>query len=472
MKNRIVIILLSLFTAITGQSAVITATVTSKTEAKVTGDETGLVEAVFETTSNYKDRITADNTAKLSILHLPAGNIDYIAVYMHSNKTGGAGSLSLNLNDVTIGSVADKKFSEWPGQTSFVAEYVPIYFSGNCEVDDGATLVLQVSASANSLYFSKIEISMSEAEARPYTVTLNWNTENGDLQTALTEKSIGAGVILPECALSSFVLDGEDWVFAGWTDDRILAKMKSAPTMVKAGQVFYPVRNTPLYAVYRQDGEEVIIMQDTLYRSGEYAIVMRGGEAEYWMAKGGVTNKSLETNACEVEMQSDKRYRLMANSVPAAARYLVEFYGETLKISNLGTSTSIGHNATTLEANSQEWSWMRGQNHSAAMYFAPVLKNDQIEAKLLLPIKKDLAGDMTFQVSTMQLPENYEYILLFDVTDVPTSGSSTVWTTHPFGWDKLNKLTIEKKPNKKLQNGILLIEKDGLFFDLFGRKIN
>ena len=70
------------------------------------------------------------------------------------------------------------------------------------------------------------------------------------------------------------------------------------------------------------------------------------------------------------------------------------------------------------------------------------------------------------------LPENYEHILLFDVTDVPTSGSSTVWTTHPFGWDKLNKLTIETKPNKKLQNGILLIEKDGLFFDLFGRKIN
>ena len=205
MKNRIVIILFSLFTAITGQAAVITATVTSKTEAKVMGDETGLVEALFETTSNYKDRITADNTAKLSILHLPAGNIDYIAVYMHSNKTGGAGSLSLNLNDVTIGSVADKKFSEWPGQTSFVAEYVPIYFSDNCEVDDDATLVLQISASANSLYFSKIEISMSEAEARPYTVTLNWNTGNGDLQTALTENSIGAGVILPECALSSFV---------------------------------------------------------------------------------------------------------------------------------------------------------------------------------------------------------------------------------------------------------------------------
>lgn len=472
MKNRAAIFLLSLFTAITCQAAVITATITSKTEAKVTGDETGLVEAVFATTGNYKDRITADNTAQLYLLHLPAGNIDYIAVYMHSNKTGGAGSLSLKLNDVTIGSVADKKFSEWPGQTAFTDEYVPVYFNGNWEIDDDATLMLQVDASANSLYLSKLELSLTEAEARPYTVTLNWNTENGDLQTAITEGSIGAGIILPECALSSFALDGEDWVFTGWARDRVVAKMYNAPSMLHAGKTFYPSRNTNLYAVYRQDGEEVIIMQDTLYRSGEYAIVMRGGDTEYWMAKGGVNNKTLVTVACEVEMQTDKRYRLMANNVPAEARYEVTFIDDKLTLTNLAADAPIGYGSTTLEENDKKWLWMKGLNHSTAMYFAPVVKNDQIEAKLLLPMKKNLGDDMTFQVSTIQLLDNFEYILLFDVTDIPTSGSPTIWTTHPFGWNGLNQITTETKPNKILRNGILLIEKDGIFYDVQGRIYN
>lgn len=472
MKNRIAILLLSLFTAITCQAAVITATVESKALATVTGDETGQVEAIFTTTSNYKDRITADNTAQLYLLHLPAGNIDYIAVYVHSNKTGGAGSLSLKLNDVTIGSVADKKFSEWPGQTGFVAEYVPIYFSGDWEIDDDATLALQISASANSLYFSKIEVSMSEAEARPYTVTLNWNTEDGDLQTTVTEKSIGAGVALPDCALKSFVLDGEDWAFAGWTNDRIVAKMKSAPTMVKAGQVFYPVRNTNLYAVYRQDGEEVIIMQDTLYRSGVYAIVMQGGENEYWMAKGGVESKMIAAESCEVEMQKDKRYRLMADNVPLASRYRVEFFDETLTITNIGSAAQIGHNTTSLDANNQAWSWTPRLNHSTAIYFAPVEKDGKIEAKMLLPMFVELGKDWSFQVRTIELLVDFEYVLLFDVTDIPTSGSPTIWTTHPFGWNGLNQITTETKPNKILRNGILLIEKDGIFYDVQGRTYN
>ena len=199
---------------------------------------------------------------------------------------------------------------------------------------------------------------------------------------------------------------------------------------------------------------------------------MRGGDTEYWMAKGGVNNKTLVTVACEVEMQTDKRYRLMANNLPAEARYEVTFIDDKLTLTNLAADAPIGYGSTTLEENDKKWLWMKGLNHSTAMYFAPVVKNDQIEAKLLLPMKKNLGDDMTFQVSTIQLLDNFEYILLFDVTDIQTSGSPTIWTTHPFGWNGLNQITTETKPNKILRNGILLIEKDGIFYDVQGRIYN
>lgn len=471
MKNRIVTLLMSIVAIVTCQAAVITATITSKTEAEVFGDETGQIEALFTTTSNYKDRITANNTAKLSVLHLPAGIIDYVAVYMHSNKKSGAGSMQLTLNDVSIASVADKNFSEWPGQTAFTDEYVPIYFSGNWEIDDDATLILQVDASANSLYLNKIEISMSEAEARPYTVTLNWNTSHGDKTTTMTETSVGSGIILPECAQKTLSLNDEEWNFVGWARDRIAAKMQTSPTMIKAGQTFYPSRNTNLYAVYRLDGEEVLIMQDTLYRSGEYAMVMTGGVNKYWMAKGGVIAKSLAVEACEIEMQQDKRYRLLVDYVPTEARYLVEIDGETLTLTNSGTDDPIGYSTTALDANSKEWLWTKGLNHSVAIYFSPVVKDGQTEAKLLMPLLQTMGDDWTYQVKTVRLMEDYEYILLFDVTDVPTAGSSTMWTTHPYGYNSLNDITIEPTKRKIIQNGILLIEKDGVFYDLQGKVI-
>ena len=71
----------------------------------------------------------------------------------------------------------------------------------------------------------------------------------------------------------------------------------------------------------------------------------------------------------------------------------------------------------------------------------------------------------------MNLPDAFEYILLFDLFDVPTSANTSVWTTHPFGYDAIPSVKSSSKAKKMLQNGILLIDYNGELFDSLGRKI-
>lgn len=451
------------------QAEIITATVTSKTSATVSGDETGLVEATYSTTASTKDRLTAGSTATMKISGLPNATIDYVAVYMHSNKSSGAGSMTIHLNGVSIGAISDKPFNEWPSQTAYTQNYVPIWFNGPWETDGDAVLTLNISASANSLYLSKIEIAVSEGEQKPFTTTFSWNTSEGDLQKQITESAVGSGIVLPQCDLSSFTLEGEEWEFAGWAKDRIIAKYKTQPDMLFAGQKFYPTHNSTLFAVYKTVVEEQSIMQDTLYQSGVYALVMKGS-TEYFMAEGPVADKRVKTRSCEVEMQQDGRYRLLADAVSANARYAVIFDGATIQIQHLATESGVGHTSTNLASNNELWQWREGLNHSAAIYFGAVEQAGETEAKLFMPYLLS-AGDWAYEARTMNLPDAFEYILLFDLFDVPTSANTSVWTTHPFGYDAIPSVKSSSKAKKMLQKGILLIDYKGELFDSLGRKI-
>ena len=71
----------------------------------------------------------------------------------------------------------------------------------------------------------------------------------------------------------------------------------------------------------------------------------------------------------------------------------------------------------------------------------------------------------------MNLPDAFEYFLLFDLFDVPTSANTSVWTTHPFGYDAIPSVKSSSKAKKMLQNGILLIDYNGELFDSLGRKV-
>ena len=469
MKPRIAILFLSMWAVIFCQAAVITATVTSKTAAEVTGDETGEVEATYSTTGSSKDRLTSGTSATMTLTNLPEGTIEYVVLYMHSNTNAGAGSMSLKLNGLSIATVPDKKFSDWPGIVAFSTEYKQVGFSGEWSMSEGSTLSLQIKASENSLYFSKMEVAYTNGDPKPHTVTLNWNTADGDKQTTITETSLGSGIVLPECTLSSFTLEGEDWAFAGWGSERVLARMKAAPEMLYAGDTYYPTHNTPLYAVYKTVHEDVAIMQDTLFQSGVYALVMQGA-GDYYMASGTVQNKKINAIQCEVEMQSDGRYQLLQDYVPANARYELVLDEQTAQIIHLASESAIGHTKTELTTNTEVWNWNKGKNHSAELSFSPVERSGQTYAKILYAWRDVVTAPIAFSVQEFPIGLDYEYVLLFDLTDVPIA-PETVWTTHPFGYNALKAITIEHSANKLIRNGIIFIENNGSLYDLVGRKI-
>ena len=89
-----------------------------------------------------------------------------------------------------------------------------------------------------------------------------------------------------------------------------------------------------------------------------------------------------------------------------------------------------------------------------------------------------LFGEFFVSVEYLRLQtfpfQDFEYILLFDVIDAPTTASSAVWTTHPFGYDAISVVKSDEQSvvKKIMRNGIMLIEKEGALFDLQGRKYN
>lgn len=458
---------------VTLQAATIVATVKSKEAAELSGDGSTGVEASYETTGSSKDRLTKGDKAVMTLSSLPEGAIDYIALSMHSNTSGGSGTLRMTLDSKVIASVPDKAFNEWPGQTEYSKDYVTVWFTGDWSMVSGSALRIEIEASANSLYFGSVEIGYTVAAPKPYTVTLSWNTPDGDKKQSVTEKGIGTGVVLPMCEQSSFSHDGEQWVCVGWTDDRVVAKMQSEPKLYAIGTTFYPKHNTTLYAVYKTSYDAEPVMQDTMYQTGVYAMVMQAG-GDYYMANGSVTGKELATKGCEVEMMKDGRYRLMQDYVPLSSRYEVAFDGEDVHIRHIETDRPIGHTTTDMAENENTWRWKKGLSHSTAMYFSPQMEKDgSLLGRLLMPLSQTLAGSYTFTANNVLLIDEYEYILLFDVEDVPTA-VETRWTTHPFGWNGIVKVTgeqLEVKGKKVLRDGVVVIEHSGKEYDLMGRRV-
>ena len=233
--------------------------------------------------------------------------------------------------------------------------------------------------------------------------------------------------------------------------------------MLYAGQTFYPTRNASLFAVYKTVTEEVEIIQDTLRQSGVYALVMQGADS-YYMASGDVQDKKLKASPCEVEMHADGRYHLLRETVPANARYEVIFDEQTLRITHLATGSDIGHTTTDMANNSEAWTWSMSRNHSLELSFSP----SEQYARILLVYRDELNAPFAFMTPNMKPGADYEYLLLFDVMDVPIV-SQTEWTCYPFGYDGLRNPIVEHNAQKIIRDGILLIERDGVFYDLQGR---
>jgi hypothetical protein len=144
----------------------VTYTVASKNSVTTSGDAPEGSSATFVNTyTSNKLQMTKDKSQTYTLSGYDGYTITGITLSMHSNKTSGAGSLSVTSGSEEIASIVNSAFNtaSWYGNWS--QDFVDITPAVTEQaVGDGENVVVQITASANSLYCQSITITYKKAE--------------------------------------------------------------------------------------------------------------------------------------------------------------------------------------------------------------------------------------------------------------------------------------------------------------------
>ena len=143
----------------------VTYTVEAKDRVETSGDAPEGSSATFVNTyANNKQQMTANNSQTYTLSGYDGYTITGITLSMKSNKSSGAGSLSVTSGSKVIASIADSDFnSSWYG--SWSTEYVDVTPTvTSYVVGTGEKVVVEIKASKNSLYCQSITIKYESTE--------------------------------------------------------------------------------------------------------------------------------------------------------------------------------------------------------------------------------------------------------------------------------------------------------------------
>lgn len=297
-------------------------TVQSKSAVSSDGDMPGGCNAEYNC-SYQKGTVRAGDEAVLTLSGLNGITVEKVEVYMRSNKTGGAGTVTLTMNQQTVSELTGT-FRDWTGAYDNT-DYHPItLFAGQQANVSGMTI--SVTGTANSLYIEKYVIAYQPAQA--YTVTLMaGNQEFG----RMTEASGGAGVLLPA------VDDYDKWKFVGWSQTEFWLS-HTMPEYIHAGETFFPHEDMTLWAMWgEQDAQD----------SG-YQTEIHSGEYLYANRVTGMALAGVPSNGRMTAMPIDKKD---ANQV-----YDIDLSdNQTATIQHVASGTYIGYSGKELAPGKKEW---------------------------------------------------------------------------------------------------------------------
>ena len=116
----IVFVVCCLISSVLGKTVV--ATVDSYQSATLSGDIWSAdMKAIYYNDTKNGGRIGADKTATMTISGMPAGTIDGITLWMHSNINSGAGEVELKVGDEST-IVATGDYKDWPGREGYAID--------------------------------------------------------------------------------------------------------------------------------------------------------------------------------------------------------------------------------------------------------------------------------------------------------------------------------------------------------------
>ena len=324
--------------------------------------------ATYERTSStgQKGQMTASNSTRLELNGWDGCTIKRVELQMRSNKSSGAGSLSLVIGNDTLWQIDNQPFSDksWAGEYS--TDWLPITRSMNTIVKENECIEINISATKNSLYINSYTIYY-DPPVVPQCYTITFYTGLDTCPFTLTQSSPDEPLILP------ILQDTAKWYFLGWTEVEVLDNQLITP-LLSAGDTFLPRKNMTLWSVYSNQRENKAVSE---YISGQYAITMCNVgtdiEGDGMVMDGYVQeNGFISTQPVEMMRNHDGAYCIQS-MLPEDVFYDVQFYKDsTVSIMHHDTKRMIGYKGDKLFTIDTLWQYrVLEEDGSLAIYYHP-----------------------------------------------------------------------------------------------------
>lgn len=300
-----------------------TFTVKDKNSVTADGQWPYSMEAAFTNSSSQgKGNVGKGDVATLTVTGLGGLTVESVDVYVNSNKTAGAGTFTVSVNENTVATKSGT-FKEWTGAYDNSTYHAIRVLNKTCrEVE---TISITLTGTTNSLHIEKYVISYGTKPS--HSVTLMYGDE---VFATLQEETGGQGVLIPMAP------EVEGWWCVGWS--KTGCDQVDLSDLVKSNNTFYPSEDCTLWAIYQYTAEDEMVYETDL-QSGDYLYVNT-----YWMyALTGVPAKGRMTAA-------------PVDTYDPSQVYTFSFQGQdTAYITHTNTGTPIGYEGTQLAAKKSPW---------------------------------------------------------------------------------------------------------------------
>ena len=369
--------------------SVMTLTVQDKHSVSCEGSVPTGLDIRYECTYQ-KGTVRSGDSATLELTYPEGLALQQIEVHVRSNKNAGAGAFTVTADEACVAK-KEGTFADWCG--SYDNEYYHPVALLNTPVARAKNLSVSLVGTTNSLYIEKYVITYGAASA--CTVTL---MKGSSRYATLTESAGGQGVMLP------MLPDTAEWHFAGWSPVHFWT-CDSTPQMYQPNNVYHPMSDCTLWAVYRLNEPQEDV----------YASVLEDGAYRYVNREKGVAMSGLPSNGRMVAMAINGR--------DDDQLYWIDFTeGDTAFITHVATGTPIGYSGTNLAMNASPW-LVYHQDEETIFYTI----NRGKKYVLWLNVW-DASAQSTYVGLVTAEPKNSPLALL-----LPTEEQETVYTCHPDG---------------------------------------
>ncbi len=426
MKQIVTLILLCTILPLYALEQEVTYIVTSKTSVLAEGNEpVGSMATFAQTGTGQKGQMTADNSTLFTLTGLQGLYLHKVTLQMRSNSTAGAGMLQMTVGEDILWQINQSSFAteQWNG--SFTTAWTPIAWSVTPSYlfDQHNSLSIHITATENSLYVASYTITYSTEAPTPYTVQFHTGTNQS--LAPLTENGVGEGLILPSCQAADSI-----WYFTGWIDTPIASTndKNQLPPIYAAGERFYPLGNTTLYALYCNTPNEANLwVQDTIFASGYYIMV----DSLWNTMPHGATNSQgrIEVFDLEITQLTNDGYAIFPKAYYLdEVVYFIDFLPDSLAmIQHVETQQYIGYPRTVsgkLTKDSVAWNYRVTPGKEVVFYHA--FGSEWVQ----LRTKPDNSGDPYYQAYKTTFTKCAN--ILFNIDDCPEIVQST-YTSYPLG---------------------------------------